>query len=101
MKFLLHIPCPECVKEGKVVPKEYWRHGGSCEGFLYLDENGIISCSRCNKIAKISEMKLTCSCGKHSVVFPSLVGLAKALSMSGELKTQEDIRWLNHVLSKI
>lgn len=100
MKIMLQMPCPECVKEGRVVPKEYWKHGNSCDGFLYIDDNGIVSCSRCYKTAKISEMKLTCDCGKHSLVFPSVVGFAKAMSMSGKLSTQSHIRWFNRVLSK-
>lgn len=101
MKKMLHIPCPECVRAGKVVPKEYWRHGGSCEGFLYIDDAGIVSCSRCDMTAKIAEMKLTCNSGRHSMVFSSPTGFAKALSMSGTFITQSDIRWLNRVLSKL
>ena len=101
MKIMLQIPCPECVREGKVVPKEYWRHGGPCDGFLYIDENGVVSCSRCNKTAKISDMKLTCGNGKHTMVFPSVKGFAKALSMSGKLPTQSDILWFNRILSKL
>lgn len=97
----LHMSCPRCQQSGYQCPPEFWTHGGSCGGKLYLDENANIHCDRCGRQAPLIKMRLTCNSGRHSFYIASKEGYADAISASGMITDRTAIAWFQSVLKNL
>lgn len=101
MRVDIYMACPLCLQERYSCAKEYWRHGGNCQGILYLDEYAYVHCARCGRSAHLVQMYLTCNSGKHTFKTVSTVGFAQAISMAGMGVTSSATAWLQSVLRHI
>ncbi len=100
-RVFLYMPCPKCQEYGYSYPPEYWTHGGSCGGRLYLDEHAYIHCERCGRRAPLIQMRLTCNSGRHEFFVSSKVGYAEAISASGMLTDKKAIACFQSVLKNL
>ena len=101
MRVDIYIACPICIDEFWQCSKEYWRHEGSCNGILQLDEKANVVCSRCGRSAHITQMRLTCNSGRHTFAVPTVTGYAQAISMAAMGVSSASTAWLQSVLMYI
>lgn len=97
----IYIPCPLCAHDSTNPNHETWTHGGQCGGVLYADEYAYVHCSQCGMKAHISEMYVSCDCGKHSKIIPNRDDIASSFCLAKMGITDNSIKWyksfVNHL----
>lgn len=101
MRKLLNITCPKCFIEGHGVNPEYWTHGGNCDGYLYIDETGIVSCEKCGKNASIKRMRFTCNCGRHQYSISSSKGWGGSICASLNTNESNTLNWIHNLIKHL
>ncbi len=94
----IYMQCPGCVADYGYAEKEYWRHGGPCQGVLQLDEYANVICSRCDASAHLTEMRLSCSSGRHVIFTPGVERYAQTISCSAAFVNNMGLAWLQSVI---
>lgn len=97
----MYMACPVCASEGWWSGQEYWLHMGSCQGRLAIDEFAYIHCKKCEKKAKVTEMRFRCNNNRHSFAVPSTKGFAAAIANAGQMTNVAGISWLQSMLKHI
>lgn len=98
-----------CVKEGKSIAREYWRHGANgglagwmfkpCNGILVLDDRANVICSKCGDSKPLREAKLSCSSGRHKYAVASCETYAQAISTASScMDNANGIAFLQNLL---
>ncbi|MDR2406547.1 MAG: hypothetical protein LBE13_00315 [Bacteroidales bacterium] len=102
MKIDIYIACPICSSGGRyTMSPEYWRHYGSCQGRLQIDEYAYVSCARCGKRAHITQMRFNCPAQRHTFSVPTTSGLSEAFSISSQMVNAAGNRWFISVIKHI
>lgn len=94
----IYMQCPGCLSDYGRAEKEYWRHGGRCQGVLQLDEYANVICSRCGRSARLTEMELCCNSGRHVVFTPGVTQYAASISCASAFVNGMGIQWLQSVI---
>lgn len=100
MRYLMHMACPQCFLEGRA-NREYWIHGGSCGGYLYVDDSGYVRCDKCGKSAKVTKMRFTCDCGRHRYSISSKKGWGGAVCASDISNKSDALSWFQTFLKHL
>ncbi len=94
----IYMLCPRCAAEHLQASKEYWRHGGTCQGILQLDEYANVICSKCGRSAHLTKMRLLCNSGRHVFFTPSVEEAALSLSCSAAFVNNMGMAWFQSVI---
>lgn len=94
----IYMKCPGCFDDYGYAENEYWRHGGRCQGVLQLDEYANVTCSNCDATAHLTEMRLSCSSGRHVLFVPGAAAYAKSISFAAAFSGNMAMNWLQSVI---
>lgn len=94
----IFMQCPGCAAYYGQAEREYWRHGGRCQGVLQLDEYANVICSKCGQSAHLTKMRLSCNSGRHVVFTPETDAYILSISCSSAFANNMGQAWLMKVL---
>jgi hypothetical protein len=101
-KIDIYIACPICSQGSRYIMRpEYWKHAGSCQGILQIDEYADVTCKRCGKSAPITKIEFLCPAGKHEFKAAHSTGLWEAFSTSAQMVNAAGNRWFLSVIRHI
>lgn len=94
----IYMQCPGCAAEYSQAAREYWRHGGRCQGVLQLDEYANVICSGCGQHAHLTQMRLSCKSGRHVVFTPNTDAYILSISCASAFVNHMGMEWLRSVM---
>lgn len=94
----IYMQCPGCAADYGHAVKEFWRHGGRCQGVLQLDEYANVICGKCGSHAHLTEMRLSCNSGRHMIFTPGAEKYAQSISCSSAFVNNMGMAWLQSVI---
>lgn len=100
-RFYLFMPCPKCLKKQQHIKSEQWKHGGNCNGYLYIDENAYVHCNKCGKTAHITNMEMSCDHGEHVRLKPTKKEIASALAAGTVGVVNNRLNWFKSILDHL
>lgn len=95
------MPCPKCLKKQLQIRSEQWKHGGGCNGYLYIDEMAYVHCGKCGKTAHIKDMEITCNHGAHIRMKPTKKEIASALAAGAVGVVKDKLNWFKSLLDHL